>query len=146
MYTTVIVQSLLLLLGTPAMPELQVTSDDVLITQSCRITIPAGTVIEDRNNNGVIQIGASGIRVEFTKGSILRGSPNDRLPDQYGGYGIRLNSHQDVTIQGGQISGFWAGLWATQADGLTLAHMDLSDNRRAHLRSTPVAEDSGDWL
>lgn len=146
MFMTVVVTSLLWMLGAAQPPEIQITSDDILITQSCRVTIPADTVIEDRNNNGVIQIGASNIRIEFGEGTVLRGSPKGRLPHEYRGYGIRLNKHEDVTIQGGQVSGFWCALWATQANGLTLAHMDLSDNRRARLRSTPAAEDSGDWL
>ena len=94
----------------------------------------------------MIQIGAANIQIEFAKGSVLRGSPKGRLPNEYRGYGIRLKRHKNVKIQGGKISGFWCGLWATQADGLILDHMDPSDNRRARLRSTPAAEDSGDWL
>ncbi|NQV31938.1 MAG: hypothetical protein HQ515_04545, partial [Phycisphaeraceae bacterium] len=59
----------------PNVPELIVTSDDTIITQSCRVVIPSGTVIKDSNGNGVIQIGASNIKIEFAPGSVLRGSP-----------------------------------------------------------------------
>ncbi len=71
------------------------------------------------------------------KGSVLRGSPADTRPDEYKGYGIRLNGHAGVTIRGARISGFWCGLWATKADGLALEGLDASDNRRACLKSTP---------
>ena len=45
-----------------------------------------------------------------------------------------------------RLSGFWCGLWASRADGLVLDGIDASDNRRAYLKSTPTAEDGGDWL
>jgi parallel beta-helix repeat protein len=129
-----------------AISNVRVTSDDVLISQSCRITIPADTIIEDKNNNGVIQVVASDIEIEFTENSILRGSPKDRRPDEYRGYGIRMEGQSNVTVRGARISGFWGGLWATRTNGLTLETIDASDNRRAYLRSTPLAEDGGDWL
>lgn len=133
-------------IGAEQVPELRVTSDDVSVSQSCHIVIPPGTVIEDRNNNGVIHVVASHIEIEFAEGSILRGSPPDRRPDEYAGYGIRIEGQTHVVIRGARISGFWAALWATGADGLTLEGIDASENRRAYLRSTPVAEDSSDWL
>jgi len=128
------------------MSDVRVTSDDVLISRSCRIVIPADAVIEDKNNNGVIHIIASNIEVEFAAGSVLRGSPRDARPDEYKGFGIRIEGQSNVTVRGARISGFWAGFWATRADGLTLEAIDASDNRRAYLRSTPLAEDGGDWL
>ena len=148
MFMTAVVQAAVLwgVCALPEVPQVSVTSDDVVITRTCCIVIPPNTVIEDRNKNGVIQIGASDIQVTFAQGSVLRGSPQNRTPNAYAGYGIRLNGHHNVTIQGGKISGFWSGLWATRANGLCLETLDLSDNRRAHLKSTPAAEDASDWL
>jgi len=147
----VLVVGMVLFAAVPVMsvqqsPELQVTSDDVSVSQSCRIVIPPGTVIEDKNNNGVIHVIASRIEIEFAEGSVLCGSPPDRRPNEYAGYGIRIEGQTHVAIRGARISGFWTALWATGADGLTLGGIDASDNRRAYLRSTPVAEDSSDWL
>lgn len=127
-------------------PTIAVTADNTLITQSCRVVIPPGTVIQDADGNGVIHIGASNIELDFTQGSVLRGSPLDTQPDAYQGFGIHLNGHAHVTIRGARISGFWCGLFAKRADGLVLENLDASDNRRAFLKSTPVAEDGGDWL
>ncbi len=128
------------------LPTVEVTADDTVISQSCRVVIPAGVVIEDAGGDGVIQIGASDIEIEFAEGSVLRGSSPGARPDEYRGYGIRLNGHEHVSICGARISGYWCGLWAAHADGLTLDGLDASDNRRAYLKSTPVAEDGSDWL
>lgn len=128
------------------LPTVHVTSDNTRITKSCVVVIPPGTIIEDADGNGVIQIVASGITVQFVDGSCLRGSASDLPPDEYKGYGIRVNGRSNVTIRGARVSGFWCGLWATKADGLVLGAVDASDNRRARLKSTPAAEDGGDWL
>ena len=127
-------------------PTIEVTAPNTIITQSCRVVIPPGLVLRDTNDQGVLIIGAPNIEIEFAEGSVLRGAPADTRPDEYKGYGIRLNRHAGVTIRGARISGFWCGLWATKADGLVLDNLDASDNRRAYLKSTPVAEDGGDWL
>ena len=128
------------------LPTVTVSADNAVLTKSCRVVIPPGTVIEDADGNGVIQINASNITVEFADGSVLRGSPADRPPDEYRGYGIRIDGQRGVTIRNARISGFWCGLWATDTDGLTLERIDASDNRRARLKSTPTAEDGSDWL
>jgi parallel beta-helix repeat protein len=133
-------------LGALDLPVLRVTSDHTVITQSCRIVIPPNTVILDPGNQGAIQIAASNIVIEFDEGSTLRGSATGTLPDHYQGCGIRINGHTGVTLRRARISGFWCGLWATKADGLVVEQIDASDNRRARLKSTPMAEDEGDWL
>jgi parallel beta-helix repeat protein len=132
--------------GGSDLPVVRLTADHTIITQSCCIVIPAGTIFADPDNQGAIQIGTSNIEIEFGEGSILRGSPAATIPDQYLGCGIRLHNHTGVRIRGAQVSGFSCGLWATKADGLLLENIDASDNRRAHLKSTPVAEDESDWL
>lgn len=133
-------------LSATPLPEVRLTADDLQIRESCMIVIPPGTVIQDTNGDGVIQIAASNIEVQFAPGSVLRGAPDGQSPDEYRGYGVRLNGHSNVAIRGAHISGFWAGLWAARADGLTLDMLDASDNRRARLKSTPAAEDASDWL
>ena len=107
------------------------TANHTVISQSCRVVIPPGTVIHATGDSGVIQVGASNIEIEFAEGSVLRGSPEGTRPDEYKGYGIRLNGHSGVVIRGARVSGYWCGLWATKADGLVLDGIDASDNRRA---------------
>ena len=124
----------------------KVTSPGTVISRSCRVVIPAGAVLPDKLGRGAIRIGASDIEIEFAKGSVLRGSPASTDPDEYKGVGIRLNGHRNVTIRGARVHGFWCGIQATEAHGLTLEGADASDNRRARLRSTPAAEDADDWM
>ena len=127
-------------------PTIEITAAGTVLSQSCRVVIPPGTAIPDADGKGAIQVGAPNIEIEFAEGSVLRGSPNDARPDAYKGCGIRLSGHAGVTIRGARVSGFWCGLRATKADGLVLEGVDASDNRRAYLKSTPAAEDAGDWL
>ena len=146
MLTSLVIASTVWALAAQELPTVRVTADNVTISQSCAVVISPNAIIEDADGNGVIQIVASDIMVEFAEGSQLRGSPRDVPPDEYKGYGIRVDGQSNVTIRGARISGFWCGIWATKAEGLTLDAVDASDNRRARLKSTPAAEDGGDWL
>lgn len=128
------------------LPVVEVTKDDTIITKSCRIRIAPGTVLRDEKGDGMIRIEAPNVEVEFEKGSVLRGSAADALPDTYEGVAIRIDGQAGVTVRGAVVSGFRCAVWASKADGLTLEGVDASDNRRAHLRSTPAAEDGADWL
>jgi len=129
-----------------SLPVVELSAPNTVITQSCRVVIAPGAVMADVDGQGVIQIGAPNIELDFAEGSALRGCPADTPPDRYKGYGIRLNGQAGVRIRGLRVSGYWCGLWATKAEGLVLEDIDASDNRRARLKSTPVAEDEGDWL
>ncbi len=139
----------LVFLARPAaepLPVVEVTRDDTVITQSCVVKIPAGQVIADLNTNGVLHVAARGVTIRFAAGSELRGAPTGVPWDSLRGIGIRLEGQQDVTIEDARVHGFFNGLVATRASGLALHGGDFSDNYRQHLRSTPQAEDSGDWL
>ena len=94
------------------MSEVRVTADDTVITRSCRIVIPAGTWIPDLNTNGVIQIAADDVTVEFAPGSELRGSPDGAPGDSLRGVGIRIEGHRGVTVRGARVHGFFNGLVA----------------------------------
>ena len=87
-------------------PTIEVTVPQTVITQSCRVVIPPGKVIEDATGQGVILIGAPNIEIEFDGASVVRGSLTNTSPDEYRGYGIRLNGQAGVTIRGARISGF----------------------------------------
>ncbi len=133
--------------GAPAdPPTITLKADNTVIDRSCRVVIPPGTVIEDADGNGVIQITAPGVVMEFAPGSVLRGAAPGVDPDHYTGTGIRIKGQKDVTLRGVVVSGYKAGLWATAAPGLTIENADASDNFHQRLRSTPQAEDGADWM
>lgn len=119
--------------------------DDVQISRTCRVRLPAGTKIEDRNDDGIIHITASDIVVTFDEGQLC-GSPAGAMPDAYKGVGVRISGQRNVAIRGLRASGFRVAVWATDADGLVIEDCDVSDCRRDRLLSTPQAEDERDWL
>lgn len=129
-----------------ALPVLELTHDDTLITRSCRVRIPPGTVIADANTNGVIQVAADGITITFAPGSELRGAASGTPGNTLRGVGIRIDGRQGVVLRGARVHGFFNGILATRADGLRIEGGDFSDNYRQRLRSTPQAEDGADWL
>lgn len=126
------------------LPLVVITRDDTVITQSCRVVFPL--VIQDTNGNGVIQIGASNLTLEFAHETELRGAPADTDGDRLRGIGIRIDGHSNVQIRNARIHGFFNGIVASRADGLVIDSGDLSDNYRQRLRSTPEVEDGADWL
>lgn len=128
------------------LPTVTVTADNTRIDKSCEIAIPPGTVIVDGDGNGVIHIAADDITVRFADGAELRGSNADTAPNQYTGWGVRLDGHTGVTIENARVHGYRVALYATDATGLTLAGGDFSDNYRARLTSTVQREGGGDWL
>jgi len=128
------------------LPTVVVRADNTIVDRSCRIEIAPGTVINDADLNGVLQIKSSNIRVEFAPGSVLRGAALTVAQDELSGTGIRLDGVSDVTIVGATVSGFKVGLHATKADRLTLERCTAERNFAHHLRSTAAAEDGADWL
>lgn len=128
------------------LPEVRLDGDHLVVTKSCRIVIPKDRVFRDAGEDGVIRVEASDITIEFAPGSLLRGADAKTRPDEYRGCGIRINGRKNVTLRNAAVHRFWCGIHATGADGLTLENIDASDMRRAYLKSTPVAEDGGDWL
>lgn len=129
-----------------ALPEVRVTHDDTVITRSCRIVVPPGTILADANTNGVIQIAADNITVEFARGTELRGAAPGTPGDTLRGIGVRVDGRQGVVLRGFRVHGFFNGLVATGTHGLTIDGGDFSANYRQRLRSTPLAEDGSDWL
>jgi len=128
------------------LPTLVLTNDDTEIRASCIIQIPSGTVIEDRNTNGVIRIMEDGIRVRFASGSILRGATNGAPWNLLRGVGIRIDGHKNVVIENAKVHGFKNGLVASAADGLVVSDGDFSDNYRQRLKSDRQKESDDDWL
>ncbi len=128
------------------LPQVGLIGDNLNVDRSCIIRIPKDLVIEDADGDGIIHITASDITVRFTEGSVLRGTGPEKAPDLYRGRGVTLTGQSGVTISGLRATGLRCGIWATEANGLTVENCTFDDNRRDRLKSTPEAEDSSDWL
>lgn len=133
------------------LPDVLLTRDNLRITRSCRVIVPEGFIIPDADGDGVLQILADNITVEFAQGSVLRGATVGDAPgltpwDALTGVGVRVENAKNVTLRGLRVEGFKIAILARNADGLTVEHADLRDNFRQRLGSTPQGEDSRDWL
>lgn len=124
---------------------ISIDKDNTIITQSC--TIKAGKyTIQDSDNNGVIQVGADNITIEFARDALLVGSKTAQVADSYTGIGIRINGHTGVNIKNATITGFKSAIYATNADNLNITGVNVTENYSQHLKSTAQAEDNADWL
>lgn len=137
---------LLRTLPAAALPELRVTHDDTVIRESCLVVIEPGTVIADRNTNGVLHLAGERITVRFAPDSRLLGAAPGTPGNELRGIGIRIDGARHVRLENARVHGFFNGLVASRADHLVLEGGDFSDNYRQRLGSTPDAEDSADWL
>ncbi len=127
----------------PRAEVILVDRDDLVIDRSCTLET-TGLPIEDKAGDGLVKIVADGVTVQFTR-TPLFGAASSVPPDELRGVGVRVLA-KNVTLRGGQLQGFKAAIWATGADGLLVEGFNFSNNFRQHLRSTPAAEASSDWL
>jgi len=138
--------------GDPAKPptgervEILVDRDNVVIDRSCVVKIKPGAVIIDADGNGVVQVKASNIVVEFSSDAVLRGAEQRFPHERMTGTGVRIDRQKNVTVRGLRASGFKVGLHASNADGLIIDGGDLSDLFRHRLFSDVAKEDQRDWL
>ncbi|MCB9915888.1 MAG: right-handed parallel beta-helix repeat-containing protein [Planctomycetes bacterium] len=141
--------SLVLACGAAAdeLPLVELTADDTVLTASARVRVAPGLVLVDDEGDGVVQVGADGVRLVFEPGSVLRGAPAGAAPDTFAGVGVRVEGHRDVHVEGLVVQGYKVGVLATGADGLVVRAADVSDNFAQRLRSTPErCDDGADWL
>jgi parallel beta-helix repeat protein len=135
-----------------SLPEVVLTKDNTVVRESCRVVIPPGVTIADGDGDGVLKIEGSDLTVEFAGASELWGGARPTADgegawDGYAGVGVRvMPGSRNVTLRNLRVHGYKVGVLATDADGLVVDAADLSDNFRQRLRSTPIAEDSSDWL
>jgi len=125
-----------------------VDRDNVTIDRSCTVEIHA-EFIDDADGNGVIHIVADDVTVEFSDVRETRemiqvpeGTPWDTIE----GIGIRIDGRKNVTLRNAHSHRFKVGIYASNADGLTLEQCDVSGGFAHRLKSTPEAEDGADWL
>ncbi len=138
--------SLLLSFAQQGLPEVVVDRDDFVIDRSCRIRFDDNKVLKDVNNNGVIHIRGDKLTVVFANGAVLRGASPGTAQDELNGIGIRIDGAKELTLRGARVQGYRCGIWATNANHLRVEGALLTYNYAQRLRSTPQAEDTGDWL
>lgn len=124
--------------------EFKLTADDTQLTSNA--TVARGVyAIRDANENGVVHIQGQDLTIDF-QGATLDGSNPEQLPDEFAGRGIVIEDATNVVIKNLIVRGFKIGIYARNCRGLRIEGCDVSDNWKAHLHSTPQAEDGADWL
>ena len=138
----------LLALATTIQPpdDLVVEHDDTVITRSCTVVIPPGTILSDTNDNGVLHVRGDGITIRFHGDSLLRGSTPGTPPENHRGIGLRAEGCRDLTIIGLRAEGFRVGIDLLNCPRPVVRDAHLRDLFRQHLLSTHEAEVASDWL
>src|SRR4029434_6308553 len=113
----------------PSLPEIAIDRDNIRITTSVRIK-PGLYVVADTDGNGVLQIAADNVTVDF-RGAILASRKNvqDGEKDKYDGIGVAVTGKQNVVLKNAKVHGY---LFNVQAEGcreLRIEGCDLSHSR-----------------
>lgn len=122
---------------------IRLTEDNTYIRQSAKVA-PGVYRIIDEDENGAILIRGFNTVVDF-QGAELLGSPEGTPPDRYHGYGVVVRG-QGITIRNLEVHGYKVGIYAGMCLDLTIEDVDVSDNFRQRLNSTPQREATEDWL
>lgn len=93
----------------------------------------------------VILIEGNNITVDFRE-VLLHGNKENQRPDAFAGIGIWIKGGKNITLRNLNAHGFKVAIRATNVEGLTLDHCDLSYNYRPYLNSTQEKEDISDWM
>ena len=125
-------------------PEITIDADDVVVTASTRVK-PGTYRVIDANGDGVIHVRGKGVRLDLT-GVTLDGAAAGADASNFAGIGVSVEGGNGIHLVGGRARGFRVGLRAQASTALVVTAFDGSHNRRDHLKSTPEAEDGGDWL
>ena len=124
--------------------EIIIDRDDIRIEGDV-VVKPGRYRVQDKNGDGVLIVAVSGVTIDLD-GVTLEGSDPQAAPDAYRGVGIRVEGRGDVTIRHGSIRGFKVGIYAQGCRGLRVQDVEVTNNFRQHLKSTPEREDGSDWL
>lgn len=116
------------------------------ITESVKLdprTVVAPSQKEDGSDAALV-IRGNGITVDFN-GFVLRGSPEETLPNLRKGTGIRVEG-TNITLKNLKVHGYKVGLIAKGVKGLKIIDSDFSYNWKQKLASTLEKEDLSDWM
>jgi parallel beta-helix repeat protein len=78
--------------------------------------------------------------------AVLDGAAEGAAPDTFTGIGLIVEGRKNVTIRGGSLRGFRCAILVRDCEYVVLENIDVGDNFRQRLKSTPEREDPSDWL
>jgi len=123
----------------PLLPGMKITAS---------VKIKKGIYLLDGINDPgkpVILIEGDGIVVDFNEAE-LKGSKNDKSPDEFNGVAILVRNSKKVTVRNLKARGYKIAFQALNVEQLVIENCDFSYNYRQHLNSTQEKEDISDWM
>ena len=93
---------------------------------------PGVYVVEDADRNGVLQIAADDVVVDF-RGATLASRKNVQTGDkeQYDGIGVAVGAHERVVVKDAKIYGYRFNLKAEGCEQLLIENCDCSHSQRS---------------
>lgn len=118
----------------------------MVITHSVRVSPRTWRVsATGAHADGAIVIRGNDITVDFG-GATLEGTPATLDPDLATGVAIRVDGGRNIRIVNARIRGYTVGILARGTVGLTIEHIDASNNWKPRLFSIIEHESLVDWL
>ena len=112
-----------------AVPEITIDRDNLRITKSVRIK-PGVYVVADTDGNGVLQIAADDVVVDFRGATLLsRKNVAGGDKEKYDGVGVAINGRQRVVVKDANVQGYRFNLKAQGCTQLLVEHGDYSHSR-----------------
>ncbi len=129
---------LLILTASASLPSIPISRDNIVFEKSVRIK-PGVYVVQDSDANGVIQVGADNVTIDFQGATLASVSaPSKADQDKFEGFGIAINGHKNVTIKNAKVYGYRWNIWAKEAPQLTVTGCDLSFSRAIQIASQGI--------
>jgi len=138
--------SILVALASPPDSFQEITIDRAGIVIKHNTRIKPGTYrVQGSGEEGVLVIDADGVVLDFN-GAELVGCEEDATRDGFSGIAVIATGRHRVTIKNARIRGFKTAILVQEGRGLAVENCDLSGNFAQRLASTPMRENSADWL
>jgi len=123
-----------------AAPTIRIDRDGIAITRSVRIQ-PGWYVVADTGGNGVLQIGADNVVVDFGGARLLScPDPANAARENFSGIGVNVAGHHGVIIKNAVVQGFGCNIKVQDASRITVKDCDVSFSHAQRLlrNGTPV--------
>ncbi len=123
-------------------PTIRIDRDNLVITRSVRVQ-PGRYVVADKDGNGVLQIGADNVVVDFG-GARLLSCPDPEKADRekFSGIGVNVRGHRGVVLKNAVVQGFGCNIKVQDASRVTIKNCDVNFSRAQRLLQSGTPVDS----
>lgn len=124
------------------LPTIRIDRDSIAITRSVHIQ-PGRYVVADKSGQGVLQIQADNVTVDFSGARLLScPNPEKAARENFSGIGINLAGHHGVILKNAVVQGFLCNIKVQNASRVTLQNCDVRFSRAQRLLQSGTPTDS----